>query len=707
VSRPGDAGFRGRLKDGRVHLMDGGMGTLIYERGIFVNVCYDELNLTEATLVEGIHREYVEAGARIVETNTFGANPVKLSSFGLEGRTEELNRAAVERARRGIAAAETAGRNGCRGRSDVVNGDEDVLGDDGDVHVLGAVGPLGIRIEPWGPTAEDEARGYFGRQVDGLLAGGVDGFILETFQDLRELGQALAAVRERCRLPVVAQVTIEEGGRTSYGTDVETVARTLEEWGADAVGLNCSVGPAEILDAIERMAAVTPLPLSAQPNAGLPRTVGDRKMYLASPEYMARYARRMVEAGARLIGGCCGTTPEHIRRIGEALRVPDPGTGSGAPVGEGGPGAATGRPGGPPPARGETTRSASTAVPAAGASGGGARVATGEVPTIRAPAGAEKDVGREPVPLGERSPLGRRLVEGGFVTAVELIPPGGWDPTPLLADARRVRLAGVDAVFVPDAPRGRARMAALPAAQLAARETGLEVVAQYACRDRNMLGMISDLMGAAASGVRNLLVVTGDLTPTGPYPDHTAVFDIDSIGLTNVLHHLNRGLDPGGHPVEPPTEFVIGVILNQGAADVERELRRFHWKVEAGAEFAVTRPVFDPGQLQSFLGRREGRIPPVVAGLWPLDSLRTAEFLDNEVPGVQVPASVLERMTEAEGRGPEAAREEGVRIAVEAAEALLPLIGGVVVASPRGRVEMALEVVRRVRRHAAAPGGVG
>jgi len=626
------------------------MGTLLYERGVFVNVCYDELNLVEPKLVEEIHREYVEAGARIIETNTFGANPVKLSGFSLEGRTEEINEAAVERARAGIEAA----------------------GVGATVHVIGAVGPLGIRIEPWGPTAQDEARGYFGRQVDGLLAGGADGIILETFQDLRELEQALAAVRERSGLPVIAQVTIEAGGRTAYGTDVETVARTLEEWGADVVGVNCSVGPAEILDAVERMAAVTALPLSAQPNAGLPRTVGDRKMYLARPEYMARYARRMVEAGARFVGGCCGTTPEHILRIGEALLEADPEL---------------------PGREGEAAETATSA--RAG------RVAP-PAPAIRA---------REPISLGERSPLGRRLAEGGFVTSLELVPPRGWDPASLLADARRARLAGVDVVSIPDAPRGTFRMASLPAGILVARETGLDVLVHYACRDRNMLGMISDLMGAAASGVRNLLAVTGDLSPAGPYPEHTAVFDIDSIGLTNLLRHLNAGVDPGGHPVEPPTRFVIGVVLNQGAADLEREHRRFHWKVDAGAEFAVTQPVFDPRRVTRFVDRAfggegggaEGRIP-LVAGLWPLDSSRTAEFLANEVPGVRVPAEVVDRLREAEGRGPEAAREEGIRIAVEAAQALLPRIQGIHVASPRGRVELALEVVARVRAQVRARG---
>jgi methionine synthase I (cobalamin-dependent)/5,10-methylenetetrahydrofolate reductase len=621
--------LRRLLSDGGVHVMDGAMGTVLYERGFFVNVCYDELNLTEPRLVEGIHREYVEAGAELIETNTFGANPVKLSSFGLEAKTREINAAAARLARR---AVDGAGAHAL---------------------ILGAMGPLGIRIEPWGPTSEAEAQGYFAPQVQGLLEGGVDGFLLETFQDLNELRQAFLAIRSQSELPVLAQVTVEEGGRTAYGTDVETVARTLESWGVDAVGLNCSVGPAEILEAIERMAAATTLPLLAQPNAGLPRKVGDRKMYLASPEYMARYARRMVDAGVRFVGGCCGTTPEHIRRMRESLLGADPGVASADPV----------------------------------------------------PAPLSPPLS-DPVALRERSPLGRRLAEGRFVTSVELIPPRGWDVTTLLSDARRIRLAGVDMVSIPDTPRGLSRMGSLPAATLVSREVGLEVVAHYACRDRNMLGMISDLLGAAAAGVRNVLVVTGDLSPAGPYPDHTAVFDIDSIGLTNVLSRLNHGIDPGGHPVEPATEFVIGVALNPGAADAEREARRFQWKLDAGAEFVITQPVFEGESLRPFRAPGSFGPVPILVGLWPLASLRNAEFLANEVPGVRVPESVLARMRDAEAQGgSEAAAEEGVRIAVEAFDALCAEgsnptenpIQGVHITPPRGRLDLALRLLDELR----------
>ncbi|CAN5692696.1 bifunctional homocysteine S-methyltransferase/methylenetetrahydrofolate reductase [soil metagenome] len=647
-----------------IHLLDGAMGTVLYDRGIFLNVCYDDLSRTDPELVAAVHRAYVEAGAELVETNTFGANPVKLSAFGLDAETEAINRAGARVAR---SAA------GSRAR------------------VLGAMGPLGIRIEPWGPTGADEAREFFGRQVDGLLGtDGVDGFILETFQDPSELRQALEAIRARCDLPVLAQVTLAEGGHTAYGADVETVVRDLEGWGVDAVGFNCSVGPAGILEAVERAAATTGLPILAQPNAGFPRTVGDRKMYLASPEYMARYARRIVEAGARFVGGCCGTTPEHVRCMGEALAESDPERGR----------------------RQSARRHAVEAGPPGG-------IAVASPAGFPAPALDQQPPRADPeptasptLPLRERSSLGAALESGAFVSLVELVPPRGWDPEALLARGRALRDAGVTAVTIPDAPRGLARMGSLPAATLLARDTGVEVLAHYACRDRNMIGMISDLLGAAASGIRNILLVTGDLSPTGPYPDHTTIFDIDSIGLTNVVRRLNEGHDPGGPPVEPPTRFVIGVTLNQGAVDREREDRRFRFKVEAGAEYAVTQPVFDAGTLLGFLDRhaaqtglaaetgpagQTGRAAPipVIAGVWPLTSLGNAEFLANEVPGVVVPASVVERMRAAELRGPEAATEEGIRIAVENVEAVRHRVQGIHVAAPRGRIDLALEVLAR------------
>ncbi len=607
--------LRDLIGEGRVHVMDGAMGTLLYERGVFVSVCYDELSVTESDRIRGIHEEYVAAGAEVIETNTFGANPVKLSAFGLEGRTTEINARAAELARKAAG---------------------------GRAAVAGAIGPLGVRIEPWGPTGRDEAIAFFAAQAAGLLEGGVDGFILETFADVEELRAALEAVRSVSDLPVIAQMTITDDRRTPYGTTAEQIAVDLAQMEPDVIGLNCSVGPAAILDAIEDMAEVYAGPLSAQPNAGVPRTVRDRKMYMASPEYMAQYARRLIHAGVRFVGGCCGTTPDHIRKIRDYVAAAQP-------------------------------RIAATAV--------AQDLPAGEEGTVR------------PVPLGERSRLGSKLAAAEFVTSVELVPGEGWDPAPLIAAARLAHEAGVDAVGVLDRPQARSRMSVIPAASIIVREVGIEPIIHYTCRDRNMLGMISDLLGAAAVGVHNLLLSSGDPSAIGPWRDSTAVFDIDSIGLTNVAQRLNNGLDPGGNRIGSPTEFVIGVVAKPHPIDAERELERFAWKVEAGADFAITQPVFDPADLHAHAERTDRWPLPTVLGLHVLSSLRTAEFLEHEVPGVHVPDAVLARMKAAQEAGEEAAEREGVAIATELLDALAPLVAGVHLSAPPGRIDLALAVL--------------
>jgi homocysteine S-methyltransferase len=619
---------RDLIEDGRVHVFDGAMGTLLYSRGVFVNVCYDELNLVRPELVARIHEEYAAAGAEILETNTFGANPIKLSSFGLAERTEEINREAAR-----IARAAASGHAGA------------AAGDQGaPVAVAGAIGPLGLRIEPWGPTSLAEAEALFRRQVRGLLEGGVDGFVLETFSDLTEIACAYRAVRAESDLPVVAQMTVGQDGKTAYGSGPAQIAGALSELGADVVGLNCAVGPAVMLDAIEDMAESVSLPLSAQPNAGLPRSVGDRKIYLASPEYMAQYARRMIDVGVRFVGGCCGTTPDHVKRIRDAVASVQP-------------------------------RHVSVQVPA--------RPVAAGAPLAEA----------VPVPLEARSAWGRKLARGELVASVELLPPHSWDADVVVAPARRLKVAGVDAVSIVESPRSRSRMGALSAALIVERDVGIETIVHYTCRDKNMLGMISDLLGAAAAGLRNVLVVSGDIPAMGPYPDATAVFDIDSIGLTNVVQGLNRGVDPGGNSIGAPTEFVQGVALNQGAVDMARELQRLDYKIDAGADFAVTQPVFDASALKRALDSARGRLP-VVAGIWPLLNHRNAEFLANEMPGVHVPAATVERMRCAEEGGPEAALEEGIAIAVELVDAVRPWVQGFHLSAPSRRVDVALRVLR-------------
>jgi homocysteine S-methyltransferase len=610
--------FRNLLDSDTIHVFDGAMGTMLYSKGIYINRSYDELNLVAADLVREVHDEYIRAGADIIETNTFGANVNKLQPYGLEAQVREINIAAARIAR------EAAGER---------------------VFVAGAIGPLGLRIEPYGPTSYDEAKEMFTTQVSALLEGGVDLFVLETFSDTSELQQAIKAVRELCDLPIVAQVTIQIDGNTLFGATAEVFTTQLDEWGADVIGLNCGVGPAIVLNAIEKMRTLTNRRLSAQPNAGLPRDVGGRQIYMCSPEYMAEYSRRIVQAGARFVGGCCGTTPAHIKMIADALRQLSP-----------------------------RTQQIGTA--------------TAQKVSVRDLKPADVNV----VPAEERSNWARKIATGEFVTTVEVLPPKGCSPWKTLDAIRLLKTAGVDGVNIPDGPRAQTRMGAMATALMVQREIGMESVLHYCCRDRNLLGMMSDLLGAAALGLRNLLLITGDPPKMGPYPDATAVFDIDAIGLTNMVNKLNHGLDIGNNPIGEPTAFSIGVGVNPGAVNMDEELRRFEWKIEAGAEYAITQPVFDTEQLRSFLKRIEHCRIPIVAGIWPLVSFRNAEFLHNEVPGVQVTPEIMERMRNASAISKEAGRDEGLQIARESLLEVRELIQGVQVSAPFGNVKYALEV---------------
>ncbi len=615
--------FRQALRQGEPILFDGAMGTELYDRGVFLNRSYDDLCRTEPETVREVHRAYRRAGARVLETNSFGANRLQLQAYGLEDEAAEIARTAARLAR-------------------------EVAGDE--LFVAGSVGPLGVRLEPYGPTARSEAREVFCEQAAALAEGSADLLVCETFSDLNELCEAVAGCRQATGLPVVAQATVQPDGETSYGDRPAEVARRVAETGAEAVGLNCSVGPALMVEAIREMAGATGLPVSAMPNAGLPREVQGRKMYLASPDYMAGYTRKLVEAGARLVGGCCGTGPDHVRRMAGRLRAMAP------------------RP---------------------------------EAVEVRTPEPEEEaeDPAPEPAPLEGRSSWGRRLARGEEVVAAELRPPKGADPSGFLEDARRLAGAGVDAVAVPDAPRSSMRMGVVAAASLLQREADVEALAHYTCRDRNLLAMGTDLLGAQALGLRNLLLVTGDPPKTGPWGDATEVFDVDAIGLTNLVARLNRGRDLGGHPVGSRTSFVIGVAVNPAAEEMEREMERWYWKVDAGAEYALTRPIFDPGRLEAFLERaeREETRIPVVATVWPLAGLREAEHLHHEVPGIDVPAGVLERMREAEERGGDAPGREGTRIALRIAEAVRPMAEGIQVAVPAGGMERTLEVLAGLR----------
>jgi len=602
--------------DRRVLVCDGATGTMLYAKGIFLNRSFDELNLTQPDLVAEVHQQYVRAGADVIETNTFGANRSKLAAFGLADRVHAINL-------QGARIARHAARD--------------------QAWVAGAIGPLGIRIEPWGRVGVDEAAEWFAEQARALLEGGVDLFVLETFRDVNEVGAAIRGVRRVCDLPIVAQVTTEDDGNTLDGAAPETFVPAIEYFGADVVGLNCSVGPAAMLEAVERMARVSTKRLSAQPNAGRPREIEGRNIYLCSPEYMASYARRFINAGVRLIGGCCGTTPDHIRHIKQAVRAMTPARVSGTAKSEAGD--------------------------------------RGAMPAVT-------------VPIAEKSRMANTIARGGFTASIELVPPRGYRAEALIEQARQLKIHGIDIVSVADGPRASGRMSALAAALMLQQQAGVETVLHYACRDRNLLGMQSDLLGAHSMGIRNLLVVTGDPPRVGDYPDATAVFDVDSIGLTNVVAQLNRGLDIGGQSIGHATGFHIGVAANPAAIDLDEEVRRFRYKVEAGAEFAVTQPVFDVDELQRFLDRIAEFRVPIVAGLTPLESLRHAEFMANEVPGVHVPDAVVERMRRADLAG--TAKAEGIAIARETLIAIRPLVQGVQISTAAGAAQSALAVMELV-----------
>src|SRR5580765_6768978 len=606
----------------RVLVCDGAMGTMLYAKGIFINKSFDALNVTQPDLVAEVHQEYVRAGADIVETNTFGANCIRFGSFGLADRLHGLT----------SAGAGLAGR-AARGQA----------------YVAGAMRPLAVRIEPWGRMGVDEARDYFREQARALADGGVDLFILETFRDLNEIGAAIDAVRLVSDLPIGAQMTTEEDGNTLDGTPPVRFAPDLESRGATIIGLNCAVGPAPMLDTIERMAVVTSRTLSAQPNAGQPRDVEGRNIYLCSPEYMASYARRFIEHHVRLVGGCCGTTPEHIRQMKAAVRASAP-------------------------------ASAQTASRPASARGFGAASAE----SVNAP----------PVPRDKKSRLANAMARGTFVVAVELLPPRGYQTDDVVERARRLKIGGVDLVSIPDGQRPGARMSALSLAVLIEQQAGIETLLQYSCRDRNLLGIQSDLLGAHAMGLRNLMLVTGDPGRVGDYPDATAVFDVDSIGLTNLVSRLNHGCDLGGQPMGAPARFHIGVSVNPAAPNLDEELRRFEYKVEAGAEFVVTRPVFDVPAFERFLKRIESARLPVVAGLLPFESARHAEFIANEVPGTSVPEALLDRMRRAH---PDQAGAEGVAIARDIAEGLRHRVQGLQISSTSGHIDAALAIIDNFR----------
>jgi len=613
--------FSARLAQG-VLLFDGAMGTQLYAQGVTYEQCFDYQNLAQPKLVEGIHRAYLAAGAQVLETNTFGANAHRLAQHGLQDKVHEIARAGARVAR---AAREVAGV---------------------DALVGGAVGPLGSLLEPYSAITLTQARAMFQQEIEALVEGGVDLLVLETFSDLREITEAVRAARAVCDLPIVAQMTFTEELFTPTGQTPEGVARSLDALGVEVIGANCSVGPQSMLAVIERMSRVTSRPLSAQPNAGLPSNVAGRLIYLTSPGYMADYARKMVRAGARLVGGCCGTTPATIQAFASALVT------------------------------GDVLATHADAPPSL-------------ITVTELPPEAEPEHSEPPSTMAS-------ALKHGFFISVELAPPRGVNPDKMVAGGRLLRDAGVDAVNITDGAMARVRMSTLAAGSLIKQRVGLDPILHVTTRDRNLMALQSDLLGAHALGLRAILALTGDPPSTGDYAHAKGVYDVESIGLMRILRRLNEGVDVAGNAIGHPTDFLIGAALNPVALDLEWELDRFQQKVEAGAHFVMTQPVYDAELFARVLGRI-GPLPvPVLMGIMPLQSYRNAEFVHNELPGVTLTEAVLARMRAAGTNG----QAEGMRIALEILDACLHLVAGVYIMPTFGRYEPAADLVRLLRTRA-------
>ena len=617
--------FKTLIEQGTPTLMDGAIGTELYNRGIFINRCFEEVNLGNPVLIKQIHADYLKAGAQVLSTNSWGANRVKLKAHNLDDKLQEINAGAA------AIAKEAAG---------------------GDALVVGSVGPLGVRIEPFGPTSFSEARGYFREQIAALLEGGVDALSLETFDDLTEVQQAILAAKEvDSNICVIAHMIMTPEGNLPYGTPIPWVLEQLQKWEADVIGLNCSVGPQPMLTMIERIRDIVDKPICVQPNAGLPKEVDGRKIYMSTPEYIAHFAQSFFQAGVQFIGGCCGTSPEHIKVMASTLRQAK----------------AFGK--------GESMMAASQQI----------EVSEAE----------EQPREQERVPFASKSKWSQKIAEGEQVLSVELLPPSGIDPAKIIERSALLGKSGIDAINIPDGPRASARMSAILTAVMIEQNANIETVLHYTCRDRNLLGMQSDMLGAHAVGLRNMLLITGDPPKLGSYPDATGVFDVDAIGLTNMVHRLNGGLDLGGRSIGQPCGLSIGVGVNPVHRDFEYEMKRFAWKVDAGAEWAITQPVFDVNALFKFLEHMDkvNLSIPIVAGIWPLTSHRNAVFMNNEVPGVVIPEDVMQRM--AAPKNPEDAKKVGVEIAGEMIEHLSSKVQGIQISAPFGRIDLALAVLGR------------
>jgi homocysteine S-methyltransferase len=620
--------------------LDGGMGTQIYERGVLFNLNYEELCLSRPELILSIHDDYIRAGAQAIETNTFGANRIRLARHGLDDRVKDLNLSAARLAKQ---AAE------------------------GRAWVMGAVGPTGLVFAGFSEDERTRAREAFREQADVLAEGGVDAIMIETMRQPEELELAIEGVRLAVgrRLPLIAQVSVDENLALADGSDVATIGARLKELECDVIGVNCSDGPQGVLAAAEKLLPLG-IPVSAVPNAGIPRRVDDRFIYVSTPEYFGVFARRLCKLGVRLIGGCCGTTPEHVRRIAAAVRM------------------------------------ASCAATSATSAAGDDRLDLGAPMWVGAGPSSEVEEaeGRSSISLAphraeavarkEKSGFAAKIGEK-FVVSVEVNPPMGLDPASALKAAKMLIDGGVDVINIADGARAQARMSNLALAVTMQRELGIETLLHVCGRDRNLLGQVAHLLGAHALGIKNLVVITGDPPKMGDFPDATAVYDLDSVGILRLVSRLNRGIDPGGKPLGAATSFFAATGAEPAALNYARETERLAMKKRAGAELVMTQPVYDTAVLERFLRDAEPLGLPILIGILPLASHKNAEFLHNEVPGMQIPDEVRARM-KAAGSGAEA-RREGVKIAREMLQAVRTRVAGAYVMPPLGRYEMALEVI--------------
>lgn len=614
-------------------VVDGAMGSQLFERGILYNACLEELNVSRAELVKRVHEDYVRAGANVIETNTFGANAMRLDKHGLSGKVAALNEAGVKVARDAVA---------------------------GKAFVVGSIGPSGYFLGDASPDDLAKVRTALGEQARALVGAGVDGLVVETFRQTNELRVAIesAVAAAGGKVPVIASASVDEHNRMSDGTTSAEIARLMKEWGATVVGVNCCDGPMNVLEAVDTMRSVG-LPVWAVPNAGLPRRVDDRLVYVSTAEYFGVYARRMYKLGVRLVGGCCGTTPDHVKRIAAAARMIA---------------SSDGNKGSSPPDS-DAVRVGSDTFQAWSAD----------------PPPDELTRGEKCTPFAERSDLAAKIARGKFVVSVEVNPPVGLDLTKSLAAARMLKEGGVDVINIADGARAQARMGNLAMALRVQEHAQMETILHVCGRDRNLLATLAHLLAGHELGIKNLVVITGDPPKMGDFPDASAVYDLDSIGILKLATRLNHGIDPGGKPLGASTRFMLATGAEPAALNYERELDRLRLKKEAGAEVVMTQPVYDPKVLEKFLVDIEPLGLPVLVGLLPLASYRNAEFLHNEVPGMQVPEAVRERMRKA-GSGP-AARKEGVAIAREMLSAVRSRVQGAYVMPPFERFELALEVI--------------